>query len=135
MVMQPGCPARVAHQGHGLTFPDLFTDRHEIFRVVGITGCITIAMVMQLKTRSLDGGLVRALAYELDRVDAMAAMQHLEVQIWPGCPARVAHQGHSLAFPDFFTDRHEIFRVVGITSCITIAMVDLDQLTEAVARR
>ena len=77
---------------------------------------------MQLKTRSLDGGLVRALAYELDRVDAMAAMQHLEVQIWPGCPARVAHQGHSLAFPDLFTDRHEIFRVVGITGCITIAM-------------
>lgn len=54
-------------------------------------------------------GLVRGLAYELDRVDPAAVLEHFEVEVRTRRAARFTHQGNDLPFLDLVANGHEIF--------------------------
>ncbi len=66
-------------------------------------------MADAVNNKEIEWRLVRALAYEFDRIDAMATMEHFEMQIWPCCPARVAHEGHGLTFFYHFAYGDQVF--------------------------
>ena len=83
----------------------------------------------------VETSLLRGFADELDRVDAAAVMQNLEMQVGAGRSACLAHQGHNLTLLDFVTDGNEILGVVGIARRVTAAMIYFDHNAVAVAIR
>jgi len=66
-------------------------------------------------------------------IDPSTVLQYFEVQIRPCRAARVTHQRDCLTFPDFLANRDEIFRIMRITSCVTVAVINFDQFAKTIA--
>ncbi len=78
--------------------------------------------------------LIGALADKRHGIDPLTVAQHFEVQIRARRAARVTHQRNGLTFPDFLANINEVFRIVRVTGCISIAVIDFDQFAETVTR-